>query len=73
MLRIRFHPTLMLMVLTSSVQAVTLMDRSDGLEVPQLETGKTELEIGDIDGDGNLDIVSLGDHGNPGSGQEGIM
>lgn len=63
----------LLSLLSTAGHSVTLIDRSSGLEVPQLETGKTELELGDIDGDGNLDIVSLGDHGNPGSGQEGIM
>jgi hypothetical protein len=54
---------------------VTLVEKSSGLEVPVKENGKTEYELADMNGDGHLDIVSLGDHGNPGinSDQHGIM
>jgi hypothetical protein len=46
-----------------------------GLEPPTLEGGRTEIEIGDVDGDGHLDLVSVGDHGSPlvGTDQHGIM
>ncbi len=32
---------------------------------PVLEGGRTELELADIDNDGNIDIVCIGDHGSP--------
>jgi len=32
---------------------------------PELEGGRTELEFADINNDGNIDILSIGDHGNP--------
>ncbi|MEZ4650707.1 MAG: VCBS repeat-containing protein [Candidatus Eisenbacteria bacterium] len=55
--------------------ALTLVSRSNGLEIPSKEEGHTEFELGDVDGDGNLDIVSVGDHGSPlvNSDQHGLM
>jgi len=39
---------------------------SDGFrENPRLEGGRTELEFADINNDGNVDILCIGDHGNP--------
>lgn len=38
---------------------------SSGLDVPQMEGGHTELEFGDVNADGLLDLVSIGDHGSP--------
>ena len=32
---------------------------------PVLDGGRTELEFADINDDGNIDILSIGDHGNP--------
>ena len=32
---------------------------------PVLDSGRTELEFADINNDGNVDIISIGDHGNP--------
>jgi hypothetical protein len=32
---------------------------------PVLDGGRTELEFADINNDGNVDILSIGDHGNP--------
>ena len=51
------------------------VDRSWGLQTPQMEGGKTELEFGDVDGDGHVDIVSIGDHGSPyvNTQEHGIM
>ncbi|MCL6466523.1 MAG: T9SS type A sorting domain-containing protein [candidate division WOR-3 bacterium] len=34
-------------------------------ENPALEGGRTELEFADINNDGNVDILSIGDHGSP--------
>ncbi len=55
--------------------SITLIQRSDGLEIPDKEEGHTEYEVGDVNGDGHLDIVSVGDHGSPyvNSSQHGIM
>jgi len=54
---------------------LTLVSRSAGLENPDKEEGNTELELHDLNGDGHLDIVSVGDHGSPyvNSGEHGIM
>jgi len=51
------------------------VDSSAGLETPRMEGGRTELEIGDVNGDGHVDIVSIGDHGSPhiNSPQHGVM
>ena len=45
------------------------------LEPPTFEGGRTEFELGDVNGDGHVDIVSVGDHGSPhiGTDQHGIM
>jgi len=32
---------------------------------PEMEGGRTELEFADINNDGNVDILSIGDHGSP--------
>lgn len=55
--------------------AVTLVEKSNGLQFPEREAGHTELEVADIDLDGHLDIISVGDHGNPyvNSDEHGIM
>jgi FG-GAP-like repeat len=55
--------------------AVTLISRSAGLQLPSKEEGHTEFEFGDVNGDGQLDLVSVGDHGSPyvNSDQHGIM
>lgn len=57
-----------------SSAALTLVNRSAGLDVPTREEGRTEFELGDVNGDGHLDIVSVGDHGSPNvnSAQHGI-
>ena len=38
---------------------------TNGLSTVSFEGGNTEMEIGDVDNDGDLDIVSIGDHGSP--------
>jgi hypothetical protein len=50
-------------------------ESSAGLSSPEWEGGRTELEFADMNGDGNIDIITIGDHGNPGiqSGEQGIM
>jgi len=48
---------------------------SAGLEEPGMEGGRTELELVDVDADGFVDLVSIGDHGSPfvNSQEAGIM
>ncbi|HEC78095.1 MAG TPA: hypothetical protein ENI34_03010 [candidate division WOR-3 bacterium] len=41
------------------------VDSSSGLGTPTMESGRTEVEIVDIDNDGNMDILCIGDHGSP--------
>uniref|UniRef100_A0A7C4CB32 VCBS repeat-containing protein n=1 Tax=candidate division WOR-3 bacterium TaxID=2052148 RepID=A0A7C4CB32_UNCW3 len=38
---------------------------SAGLEPPRMEGGRTELEFADLNNDGHVDIVGIGDHGSP--------
>lgn len=54
---------------------VSYVERSAGLEQPRMEKGNTELEFADVNNDGWLDILSVGDHGSPriNSDQQGIM
>src|SRR4030065_87225 len=51
------------------------VESSSGLNNPFLEGGRTEVELADINGDGNLDIISVGDHGSPyiNTGEHGVM
>jgi hypothetical protein len=50
---------------TGARAQLTLIQRSIGLDALDWEEGHTELELGDANGDGHLDILSVGDHGNP--------
>ena len=43
----------------------TYVESSTGLNNPFLDGGRTELELADINEDGHLDIISVGDHGSP--------
>jgi hypothetical protein len=54
---------------------LTYVESSTGLASPEWEGGRTELEFADMNGDGNIDIITIGDHGNPGiqSGEQGLM
>jgi hypothetical protein len=54
---------------------ITYVESSGGLASPEWEGGRTELEFADMNGDGNIDIITIGDHGNPGiqSGEQGLM
>src|SRR5919201_4341902 len=38
---------------------------TSGLDAVTFEIGLTELEAGDVDGDGRIDLVTIGDHGSP--------
>ena len=56
-------------------RTVIFIEKSTGLDNPEKEGGKTELELADINNDGHLDIICVGDHGSPyvNSQQHGIM
>ncbi len=61
----------------SAIPAFSLdyIESSSGLETPEMEGGRTELEMVDINNDGNIDILSIGDHGSPyiNTSEHGIM
>jgi hypothetical protein len=75
------RPSLVLLTAALSAYALpaaaqlTYVESSGGLGQPGLEGGATELAFGDVNGDGHPDLVSLGDHGNPGinSNEHGVM
>lgn len=56
-------------------RTIVFVEKSTGLETPAKEGGNTELELADINNDGNLDVICVGDHGSPyiNSPQHGIM
>jgi hypothetical protein len=56
-------------------RGLTYVESSTGLIPPTLDGGRTEVEFADLNQDGLLDLVSLGDHGNPGFGsdQHGLL
>lgn len=45
--------------------AITYVESSNGLQSIDLESGRTEIEMADINNDGNIDFLSVGDHGSP--------
>jgi len=55
--------------------SVVFIEKSSGLETPSKDGGSTELELADINNDGQLDVICVGDHGSPyiNSPQHGIM
>ena len=62
--------------LLTVVRAISYTESSNGLiNNPALDGGRTELEFADINNDGNIDILSIGDHGNPyiNTQEHGIM
>jgi len=45
--------------------ALEYIEASSSLVSPEWEGGHTEIEMADINADGNLDLISIGDHGSP--------
>jgi len=58
-----------------TVHLVAYVESSAGLVPPTMEGGRSEVEMGDVNGDGFLDLVSIGDHGSPyvNTDEHGIM
>jgi hypothetical protein len=56
-------------------RTITFVEKSTGLETPAMDGGNMELELADMNNDGNLDLISVGDHGNPyiNTNEHGIM
>jgi hypothetical protein len=54
---------------------ISYIESSSGLQSIALESGRTEVEMADINNDGNIDFLSVGDHGNPNvnTQEHGIM
>ncbi len=55
--------------------SLAYVESSEGLIPPEMEGGHTEVEMGDVNADGYVDLVSIGDHGSPyvNSDQHGVM
>lgn len=76
----RHRSTLIQALLTAAALAAPLhaleyVESSAGLVPPSFEGGRTELEFADVNADGHVDLLSIGDHGSPyiGTDQHGIM
>jgi len=54
---------------------LSFKESSSGLDQPGMEGGHTVIAPADIDGDGDIDLLSIGDHGSPNinTGEHGIM
>lgn len=78
-LLISLTTTVSLNPLTTTAQTrqptLTFIPKSTGLNTPSLDGGPMEVELADINQDGHLDILSVGDHGNPyiNTQEHGIM
>ncbi len=70
-----FVPALALLASALPAQTPTYVESIDGLDEPKLDGGATEVEMGDVNGDGYVDLVSIGDHGSPyiNTDQHGVM
>jgi len=67
--------TLITIIVTAQSKSISYIESSLGLSYPDWDGGKTELEFSDMNADGFIDIVSVGDHGCPyiNTSQHGIM
>ena len=59
----------------TGTRTLQYVESSNGLGQPRLDGGTTEVEMVDINADGNIDLISVGDHGNPfvNTNQHGII
>lgn len=64
---------LMLMTVRDGL-SLEYFENSSGLDTIHFETGDATVRFGDVNNDGFPDLVTLGDHGNPGwYGEQGVM
>lgn len=57
-----------------NAQTLTYSRVTNGLNNPEFEGGRSDCRMNDINMDGNIDILTVGDHSNPGFyGQNGII
>jgi hypothetical protein len=56
-------------------EGLNYVESSAGLETPALEGGRTEVEMADVNDDGHVDLLSIGDHGSPfiDTSEHGVM
>ena len=66
---------ILLLVPSLALAQVSYVESSTGLDAVAFDGGLTEVEMGDVDGDGHVDLGMIGDHGSPniGTPQHGIM
>jgi VCBS repeat protein/type IX secretion system substrate protein len=59
----------------NSFRSISYTESSSGLQSINLDGGRTEIEMSDINRDGHIDFLSIGDHGNPNinTSEHGIM
>ncbi len=64
-----------ILIPVTCLNALSYVESSSGLVPPSLDGGRTEIEMADINQDGNIDLLSIGDHGSPyiNTDQHGIM
>jgi len=54
-----------LAVFWGAAKALDYVESSQGLANLQWEGGRSEIEMADVNLDGNIDLISIGDHGSP--------
>jgi len=57
----------------NQTRAVAYAESSVGLDWPQWEGGRSEIEMADVNLDGNIDLITIGDHGSPLYDEKGLM
>jgi hypothetical protein len=64
-----------LLLINTVIYSLEYIESSSGLQTPEWESGRTEIEMADINQDGHIDILSIGDHGSPyiNATEHGIM
>ncbi len=67
--------SILFLFLNALIYSLEYIESSSGLENPGMESGRTELEMADVNADGHIDILSIGDHGSPyvNTQEHGIM
>lgn len=64
---------IMIFSMQVSGQMLSYTRLTAGFEIPEFEGGRSDFHFSDINNDGHVDILSIGDHGNPGTDQSGLL